>query len=160
MIRTVKLLLVATVAFWGFIGAFENVENWGETLDSVRAVTSMETVPGGAERWQASSNPLLVWLGALFIMLSKLTVGLLCSVGVYQMWQARAGDAVAFSHAKKAALAGFGIAMFMLFGGFIVIAESFFELWRSEVLSNVLLAAFRYAGLIALIAIFVSMKDD
>lgn len=160
MVRTVKTLLIATVALWGFVGAFENIENWGETLESVRAVTSMETMDGGADRWQASSNFILVWSGALFIMLSKLAAGLLCSVGAYRMWKARASDAVSFSSAKRAALAGCAIAVLMLFGGFIVIAESFFELWRSETLSSVLATAFRYAGLIALIAIFVNMSDD
>lgn len=160
MIRTAKILLITAVALWGFVGAFENAENWGETLDSVRAVTSMETFEGGAGSWQASSNVFLVWLGALFIMLSKLAAGLLCSVGAYRMFRARTADAASFSSAKKAALAGSAIAVLMLFGGFIVIAESFFELWRSETLSTVLPIAFRYAGLIALIAIFVSMDDD
>lgn len=48
----------------------------------------------------------------------------------------------------------------MLFGGFIVVAESWYELWRSEtMLGPVLQSAFRYAGMIALIAVFVASKD-
>jgi hypothetical protein len=38
----------------------------------------------------------------------------------------------------------------MLFGGFIVIAESWFELWRSEAMGAVLSAALRYGSMIAL----------
>jgi len=48
----------------------------------------------------------------------------------------------------------------MLFGGFIVIAESWFELWRSETMGVVLSAALRYGSMIVLIAIFVATPDD
>lgn len=48
-----------------------------------------------------------------------------------------------------------------LFGGFVVIAESWFELWRSEAMRGpVLESAFRYCGLIALIAVFVATNDN
>ncbi len=159
MIRTLKTLLIVTIALWGLTGAFENLDNWQETLDSVEAVTSMATFEGGALSWQATSNIILVWLGALFIMLSKLAAGVMCSVGAYRMWKARSADSADFSDAKKMALAGSAIAVIMLFGGFIVVAESFFELWRSETASSALPIAFRYASLIALIAIFVSLHD-
>ncbi len=77
------------------------------------------------------------------------------------MWTARAGDPAAFSASKKWALTGCGVAVFMLFAGWIVIAETWFELWRSEVLRDVALdSAFRYAALIALIALFVGANDD
>ena len=49
----------------------------------------------------------------------------------------------------------------MLFTGFIVIAESWFELWRSDVMRGpVLDSAFRYGGMIALIAVFVAVKEE
>jgi len=45
--------------------------------------------------------------------------------------------------------------------GRIVIAESWFELWRTEgPMQGVLSAADRYAGLIALVGIFVAMADE
>jgi len=160
MIRIVKTGLIITVVLWGFFGALGNVLHWDETLSSVAAVTSMVTFEGGAESWQATSNPLVLWLGALFIMLSKLSAGVLCLVGAGRMWQSRNGSVADFSAAKSIALAGCGIAVIMLFGGFIVIAESWFELWRSEAMGAVLSAAVRYGSMIALIAIFVSTPDD
>ena len=49
----------------------------------------------------------------------------------------------------------------MLFSGWIVIAETWFELWRSEVMREAALdAAFRYCGMIGLIALFVGMHDE
>jgi predicted small integral membrane protein len=160
MIRIVKIGLIITVVLWGFFGALGNVLHWDETIGSVAAVTSMVTFEGGAESWQATSNPLVLWLGALFIMLSKLTAGVFCAVGAGRMWQSRNGSVADFSAAKSIALAGCGIAVIMLFGGFIVIAESWFELWRSEAMSGVLTAAVRYGSMIALIAIFVATAED
>ena len=160
MIRIVKIGLIITVVLWGFFGALGNVLHWDETLGSVAAVTSMVTFEGGAESWQATSNPLVLWLGALFIMLSKLSAGALCMVGTVRMWQSRNGSMADFSAAKRIALAGCGIAVIMLFGGFIVIAESWYELWRSEAMGAVLSAAVRYGSMIALIAIFVAASDD
>jgi len=161
MIRIVKIGLIGTVVLWGFFGVLGNVLGLEQTLGAVSAVASMGTFEGGAESWQATSNPVVIWLGALFIMLSKLSTGVLCAVGAARMWQSRNGSTADFAAAKRIALAGCGIAVIMLFGGFIVIAESWFELWRSETLLRTALTdAFRYAGMIALIGIFVAAPDD
>ncbi len=160
MLRTLKILMVVTVALWGYVGAFQNVIDWGGTIGAVGAATSMATFDGGAESWQATSNPVVVWMGALFIWFSKLTAAALCTVGATRMWRARASDAATFASAKDAALAGCAVAVIMLFGGFIVIGESWFELWRSDALRGpVLDSAFRYGGMITLIALFVNAKD-
>ena len=74
----------------------------------------------------------------------------------------RCGTLVAaFSAAKELALVGCAIVLFMLFGGFIVVAETWFEMWRSEALRSASLeSAFRYSGMITLIALFVGMRDE
>lgn len=161
MIRTVKIGLIVSVALWGFVGALGNVLDWKQALGAVAAVTSMTTFEGGVESWQATANPMIMWLGALYIMLSKLTTGIMCTVGAGQMWRSRGGSVADFTAAKATALAGCGIAVIMLFGGFLVIAESWFELWRSQDPIRLALSdAFRYAGMIALIAIFVALQDE
>lgn len=161
MLRLTKILLVCSVVLWGFVGAFHNVMDWGGTIGAVGAATSMATFEGGADSWQATSSPAVIWLGALFIMLSKVTAGVLCLIGALRMWQARAGDAAGFAAAKELPLAGCAVAVIMLFGGFIVIAESWFEMWRSDAMRGpVLESAFRYGGMIALIGLFVGARDD
>ena len=161
MLRIVKIGLVLSVVLWSFVGAFNNVVSWEVTLQAVTAATSMVTFEGGAESWQATSSSALVWMGALFIVLSKITAGILCLIGAQRMWQARAKDDVAFSASKEYALAGCAVAIIMLFGGFVVVAESWFELWRSDALRGpVLDSAFRYGGMIGLIALLVASKDD
>ncbi|MCF6192759.1 MAG: DUF2165 domain-containing protein [Kangiellaceae bacterium] len=161
MLPKTKTLLIVTVALWGFIGAYQNTVNWDGTIGAVQAATSMTTFENGATSPHATSNQLIVWMGALFIVLSKLATGTLCAIGAVKMWQAQANDMEAFTLAKEIALTGCAIAMLMLFGGFIVIAEGWFELWRSESMRGpVLESAFRYAGMIALIGLFVATKDE
>lgn len=161
MLRMLKILLVLSVAAWGLIGGFMNILHWPETTGSVAAVTTMATFDGGAESWRATSNPIVILLGALFIATSKLTGGALCVYGTIKMVAARASSGAAFAHAKEAALAGCAVIVFMLFGGFIVIAEGWFDLWRSDAMRDpVLGSAFRYCAIIALIALFVASSED
>ena len=161
MFRLVKVGLMGAAALWAITSALYNITNWGETLTYVEAVTSMSLIEGGADSWKATSNPAIVWLGALFIFLSKVAAAVLCSIGTWRMWQARSGGAEAFAAAKQLGLAGCGIAVIMLFGGFIAIAENFFDLWRAADAGDAILsAAYRYGGVMALIGIFVGATDD
>tara|TARA_R110002167_G_C12549769_1_gene640746 strand:+ start:220 stop:702 length:483 start_codon:yes stop_codon:yes gene_type:complete len=160
MLKKVKSILILTVALWGVIGAIHNIADWNGTLGAVGAVTSMSTFAGGADGWQATSSSIVIWAGALFIMLSKLITSVLCAKGGIGMWRAKVADNAAYNMAKHIALAGCGVALIMLFGGFIIVAESWFELWRSEsMLGPVLQSAFRYGGFIGLIALFVAAND-
>lgn len=160
MLKQSKSIMIFTVALWGFVGAFHNMIDWSGTIGAVGAATSMATIPGGSESWQATSNLLVIWLGALFIVGCKLLTGTLCAIGAVRMWRAQRTEVTTYNSAKELALTGCAIAIIMLFGGFIVIGESWFELWRSEsMLEPVLQSAFRYAGMISLIAIFVASND-
>jgi len=161
MLRITKIMLIATVALFLLMGAFFNVHDWSGTTGAVAATTSMATFEGGAEDWRATSSPVVIWMGALFITLSKATAGVLCLIGALRMWAARKGDASAFATAKEFALSGCAVAMLLLFGGWIVIAETWFELWRSDAMRDAALqTAFRYGGMITLIALFVGNRDD
>lgn len=160
MLKKAKIAMVATVALWGFVGIFHNISDWAGTLGAVNAATSMITIPNGAESWQATSSPIVVWIGALFIAGSKLIAAGLCTAGAIGMWRAHMSDMAAYQAAKEIALTGCAVAIIMLFGGFIVVAESWFELWRSEsMLGPVLGSAFRYGGMIGVIALFVATKE-
>lgn len=160
MLKKVKSILILTVALWGVVGAIHNLVDWQGTLGAISTATSMALVPEGASSWQATSNPLVIWTGALFVLLSKLSTGMLCSIGAAGMWRASSSDNAAYCQAKNVALTGCAVAIIMLFGGFIVIAESWFELWRAEsMLAPVLQSAFRYGGMIGLIALFVAATD-
>ncbi|NNE39958.1 MAG: DUF2165 family protein [Marinicaulis sp.] len=161
MLRIMKALLIFSVAAWGFVGVQGNFEDFGGTLGALEATTSMATVPDMQDHWKATTNPIVIWLGALFIIGGKITTGALCALGAANMWQARKSDAAAFNASKKLGLAGCAVAFFMLFTGWIIIAESWFYLWNSDALRDVSLgAAHRYAMFIGIIAVFVGLADE
>ncbi len=161
MLRIMKILLILSVSTWGLVGIYGNIYDWNGTTGAVAAATSMSTFDGGADDWRATSSPALILAIALAIVFLKSASAILCLAGAWQMWAARAGDAAVFAKAKTYALAGCAVAIFMLFFGWIVIAESWFELWRSEVMREAVLdAAFRYCAMIGLIALFVGMPDE
>lgn len=161
MLRTIKILLIISVAAWGLVGALGNILDWSGTYAAVEATASMATFEGGTQYARATSSPIVIWPVAVLIPLTKLAVGLLCLAGAWQMWSVRSGNAATFQSAKEYGLAGCGLAIGLLFMGWIVMAESWFEMWRSDIWREVALqSAFRYAGMIGLIAVLVGMRDD
>jgi predicted small integral membrane protein len=99
-------------------------------------------------------------LGAVWIIAGDLAAAVLCTASVARMWSARNATGAEFAAAKKLALAGCGILAIMLFGGFIVLAEAWFELYRSDALRGpVLDTAYRYLGSVVLIALFIANKE-
>lgn len=161
MLRFIKILLIAAVAVFLLMGAIFNVVGWKGTVGAVAATTTMATIEGDATHWQATSNPAVIVSGAVFITSLKIVAGLLCAAGAVRMWARRKDTQMAFSSSKEMALTGCGVAMFLLYFGWIVIAETWFELWRSDALRDVALqSAFRYGGMIILIALFVASDND
>lgn len=161
MLRTVKVMLILTVGIWGLIGALGNLSNWDGVIESVKKTTSMSTWQGGELNWRATNNPMVIYLGAAMIPSAKILSGMLCVTGAWRMWSAKTAGGLAFERAKGLALAGCGIALLMLFAGWIVIADTWFQGWRSETLRDSALGtAFRYAGFVGLIALFVAAPDD
>jgi|LWDU01.1.fsa_nt_gi predicted small integral membrane protein len=75
------------------------------------------------------------------------------------MWKRRKAAARDFNAAKGLALLGCCISMVMLYGGFMIVAENYFLLWKTEVGAVALPQAFRYLASIAVLAIFVQQAD-
>ena len=160
MLRVIKIGLVAAVCLWGALSALGNVLDWEGTLGAVRAVSTMTAWEGGAGDWRATSSPVLITAAAVLIVVFKVTAALLCGLGAVHMWRERHGDVGLFGRAKALALTGCGIALLGLFLGWIVLGEQWFEMWRSPQLGAAGAAAFRYAGFIGLIAVFVAIREE
>ncbi len=158
MVRKAKILLILAVAFSGLMGIF-NFVGWSGSYDAVKAVTSMEGVPGADKAFQATENPIIVTLGVLFIALSKLTSAGFCLVGANQMWKARDASSELFQQAKSNAVVGCSILLFMLVGGFLFLSSQFYRSWMTEVGSLSSQLAFQLAGGVGLILIFVNQRD-
>lgn len=161
ILRITKIVLILSVAMWSLIGVYGNIADWAGTTYAMEATTSMSAFDGGTDDWRATTNPAIIIIGSLYIVILKIITALLCFVGAWRMWQARNGDTVTFASAKTLALTGCAIAIFMLFSGWIVIAETYFELWRSDIWRDAALdSAFRYCGMIGVIALIVGARED
>lgn len=159
MIRWLKILLASLVSLWGLIGAAGNFAHLDNAYESVRAVTSMPMFGDAAPPWR-TENPVVVWLGVAIIIAGKLAAFAFCGTGAVLMSRRATAPAVDFQQAKRWALLGCGLAAAMLFGGFAVIGETLYVMFRNPEAAPAGDAAFRYGGFILLIALFIGQREE
>lgn len=160
MVRDVKILLIVLVALWGLVGAAGNLSHLGLAYAAVESVTTMPAFPIDAAPPWRTANPVVVWAGVALIVFGKLAAAIFCGIGAVTMVKRRGADSAVFQNAKRFALVGCGLAVAMLFGGFIVIGETLYAMFRDPGHAQAAAAAFRYGGFIAVIMIFVGQRDD
>ena len=158
MLRIVKIVLVILVVVWGLIGG---VKNFADVDGGLGAVQSVMNPPESVELpdWQKVTNSIAIWIGWLIIPLGKLGAAGFCALGAWRMWASRKLESVSFNQAKELAIAGCGVAIAMLFGGFFVVGEVYFDLWMTPLGDVALPNAFRMIGCIGVIALLVAQRD-
>ena len=132
-------------------------------MDSDLALVSQVVIGAGATGiadWQKIESPWLVTLCWSVIPAAKVISGLLCLLCVKQMWSSRYDDTLAFQRSKQAGLLGCGVMLAMLFGVFILISETWFQQWQTELGAGILGAAQRYIVSVAVVAFFINLSDD
>ncbi len=159
MVRLAKILLIVLVALWGLIGAAANLSHLNIAYEAVENVTLMPTFPADAAPPWRTDSPVVVWAGVALIVSGKVAAAILCGFGAVVMVRERKANSSAFQHAKRYALVGCALAVAMLFGGFTVIGESLYAMFRHPEHVQAGAGAFRYGGFIALIMIFVGQRD-
>ena len=159
MVRVVKIVLIVLVAVWGLIGAAANFSHLDLAYEAVRSVTLMPTFPADAAPPWRTENPIVVWLGVALIVSGKLVAVILCGYGSIEMLKNRNADGASFQRAKRFGITGCALAVAMLFGGFTLIGETLYAMFRHPEHLHAASAAFRYGGFIALIMIFVGQAD-
>ena len=159
MLRNMKILLALAVALWGLLGAIGNLSDYERGAGMVEDVVSMKTLPPKMFPDEtAEPSPMLITLGFAFIWGLKLLGGLFCLLGAFRMWMSRKAASEIFSNAKRWAVSGCGIMLFMLFFGFSLVAVGPFKLYLSPMISTVELAAL-FAAQIGLIMVFLNQHD-
>lgn len=160
MVRLTKILLIVLVALWGLIGAAGNLSHLHIAYAAVESVTLMATFPADAAPPWRTESPVVVWAGVALIVFGKLAAAVFCAIGAVMMMTRRGADSVSFQNAKRFALVGCALAAAMLFGGFIVIGETLYAMFRHPEHAQAAGAAFRYGAFILLIMIYVGQRDD
>ena len=158
-LRYIKILMMFMVGLFGLIGAYYNLIQIDSTLALVSQVVTGSGAAGVAQ-WQQIESPLLVALCFSVIPSAKILSGLLCLFCVKQMWSSRKSDMLAFQRSKQLGMAGCGVMLAMLFGVFILISETWFQQWQTELGGAILGAAERYIVCVGVVAFFINLADD
>jgi predicted small integral membrane protein len=157
--RLAKIALTASVGLFALMVGLDNIFDYQTNFEAVRHVMSMDTLPEGyAFGWRAVTLTALQHLAYWVIILTELASAGFLIVGAGRMARAARYNALIFNDSKRLAIAGL-VALFLLyFFGFLVVGGEWFEMWRSTGW-NFQEPAFRFAAVIGVILIFVSLQD-
>ena len=157
-LRICKVLLLASVALYSTLVAFNNLTDYGSNFQFVAHVLAMDTTfPGNRGMWRAIDAGVLHHAAYVAIILTECAVAMLSWFAVIRLWQARA-DAIAFKAAKVYANYALTLGIVLWFAGFIAIGGEWFLMWQSEAWNGIQ-SAFRIAAFLMLVLIFVNTDD-
>jgi predicted small integral membrane protein len=158
-LRIAKITLVAAVAAFATVVAFDNITDYGTNFVFVQHVLSMDTIfPGSTIGYRAITSPALHHLGYALIIAAEAGTGLLCWIGVVALLRARRAPAAAFNRAKTWSIAGLTLGFLTWQFGFMTVGGEWFGMWQSQQWNGVE-GAFRIVVTIAVVLIFVAMPD-
>jgi predicted small integral membrane protein len=160
VLRLIKILLVVLVGLWGLIAGAGNLFGYAGGHAQVVSVMSREGALAAGGPFVAISHPLLTHLGYAVVWSGKLLSAVFCLWGAALLWRSRAASTDDFNAAKTMSLAGCGVALIMLFGGFFVAGGAYFSMWSSDVGASSHAFATQYIVGIGIIALFVANRND
>jgi predicted small integral membrane protein len=159
-IRLVKTAMVASIALFALLVAFDNVADYPTNYEFVRHTLSMDTTSSGsALRDRAITNP-AIWTAGywLIIAVEALTGGVL-AVAAIRLLVALRAPAARFNAVKRLVVVGAGLGFLLWFTGFMVVGGEWFAMWQSKSW-NGQEAAFRFYVTLLLVVLFVNQPDD
>lgn len=159
IVRISKAALTLALAIFALLVGIDNIIDYETNFAFVRHVLSMDTTfPGNALLWRAITSEWVYHVAYAVIIASELAVGLLCAVGAWRLFAARALPAGQFNGTKELAIAGLAAGFVLYFFGFLVVGGEWFQMWQSQTW-NGQEAAFRFAISFGVVLIFVSQED-
>ena len=159
IMRLSKVAMIAALAAYALMVAYDNIVDYGSNYDFVKHVLSMDTTfPSNALRQRAISDESIWRLAYELIIGIEWLTGVLLTIGALALLHRLGAPAQAFNRAKVWAIAGLTAGFGLWFFGFMVIAGEYFAMWQSNVW-NGQEAAFRIATEILGVLVFVSLPD-
>lgn len=157
--RLVKVMMVASLALFALLVAFDNLVDYGTNYEFVRHTLSMDTTfPGNALMGRAVTTPALWAVAYWLIILTEAVVGLLLAFAALRLASTVNADARLFNAAKRYAVLGAGLGFLLWFTGFMVVGGEWFAMWQSKTWNGQLSAFHFYVTLLAVL-IFVNQPD-
>ncbi|AZE83375.1 hypothetical protein C4J98_1962 [Pseudomonas orientalis] len=157
--RYAKVVLVAMLAAFAALAAFNNLTDYTSNFNFVRHVLSMDTTfPGNAAMSRAITVPWL-WHGAYWLIIAgEALTAMMLAAGVLMLWRARHRNGQQFNRAKACAVAGLAAGLLVWFFGFMVIGGEWFLMWQSQEW-NGQNAAFKFYAAILGVLVFLNQPD-
>lgn len=159
MLRLTKIVLMVLVGLWGVFSGITNLVGYETGHGFVSMVMMREGASPSGGPFISMGHPLFTHFGYAVVWASKLVSGGLCLWGAMRLWSARTAAAEVFNSSKSTALAGSGIVLAMLFGGFFVVGGAYFGMWTSPVGQASHEFATQYLVGIGMVSLFVASDD-
>jgi predicted small integral membrane protein len=160
VLRLAKTAMVAAVAAFATVVAFDNVTDYGTNFVFVQHVLSMDTIfPSSTIGYRAIASPALHHAAYALIIAAEAGTGLLCWIGVLALLRERRAPADAFNRAKAWSIAGLTLGFLTWQFGFMTVGGEWFGMWMSQQWNGAP-SAFRFAMVIIAVLIFVAMRDE
>src|SRR5438270_6798195 len=100
--RFVKIIMVASIALFACIVAFDNMTDYGTNFEFVRHVLSMDTTfPGNALMYRSIDNPALWHLGYGMIIAGEGLNGLAFAIAAVELARNLRSNAAQFERSKR-----------------------------------------------------------
>jgi predicted small integral membrane protein len=157
--RIAKAIMVASLALFALLVAFDNLTDYETNYAFVRHVLSMDTTfPGNALLYRRITSPALWQAGYGLIITGEGLTGAALAVATISLARHLRSDAARFNRAKRFTIIGAAIGFLVWFLGFMVVGGEWFSMWQSP-MWNGQEAAFRFYISILAVLIFVSQPD-
>lgn len=158
-IRLVKTLMVASLALFALLTAYNNVVDYGSNYAFVRHTLTMDTTfPDNALKGRAINSPIAWTLAYGLIILIEAAVGTILAFAAWRLARSLR-HAASFNAAKAYVVIGIGLGFLLWFTGFMAVGGEWFLMWQSKEW-NGQGAAFRFYMTLLAVGIFVSLPDD
>jgi len=157
-IRLVKTGMVASIALFALLTAYNNVVDYGSNYAFVRHTLTMDTTfPDNALKGRAITSPVAWTLAYWGIILTEAVVGVVLAFAAWRLGRSLCQPA-SFNVAKQYVVIGVGLGFLLWFTGFMVLGGEWFLMWQSKEW-NGQGAAFRFYMTLLAVGIFVSLPD-
>ncbi|MES2391866.1 MAG: DUF2165 domain-containing protein [Acidobacteriota bacterium] len=134
IVRWCKLLLVASVALFFTVVAFNNITDPNSNYQFVRHVLSMDsTFPGNRGQWRAISWPVAHIVFYAGIIVWEVFNAVLCWWAAVKLFRARSASVEAFHHAKRVGVAAITAGMLLWMVAFLTVGGEWFLMWQSHI---------------------------
>lgn len=158
-IRLVKTAMVASIALFALLVAYDNLADYDSNYAFVRHTLSMDTTfPDNALKGRAITSPTVWTLAYGAIIAAEAATGLVLAYAAFRMMRAMRAPAGVFAAAKPYVVIGVGLGFLLWFTGFMVVGGEWFLMWQSKTW-NGQQAAFSFYMTLMAVGIFVCLKD-